>query len=94
MAAGTGIVKHAKPWGKLGGLLHPVKDQRAWDDRQGGSLGLAVGPPPLQKGQNLDCLAQAHVIGQNAAKPESLEVIKPAQSLALIWTQFAVKARG
>ena len=94
MTARAGIVKHAKPRGELGGLLHPVEDQRAWDDRQGRSLGLAMGPPPLQERQNLNRLAEAHIVGQNAAETESLKIVEPAQSLALIGAQLAVEARG
>ena len=94
MTARAGVVEHAQPRSELGGLLHPVEDQRAGDDRQRRPLGLAVGPPPLQERQDLDRLAQAHVVGQDAAEPEPLEVVEPAQSLALIGAQLAVEARG
>ena len=46
------------------------------------------------KRQNLDRLAQAHVVGEDAAEAEPLEVVEPAQALALIGPQLAVEARG
>ena len=78
----------------LAASCDPVEDQRAGDDRQRRPLGLAVGPPPLQERQDLDRLAQAHVVGQDAAEAEPLEVVEPAQPLALIGAQLAVEARG
>ena len=56
-------------------------------------LGLAAGPPPLEQGEHLDRLAQAHVVGQDAAEAELLEVVEPAQALALVGAQLAVEAR-
>ena len=70
-----------------------LKTKRAGDDGQRRALGLAVGPSPLQQRQDLDRLAQAHVVGQDAAEPEPLEVVEPAQPLALIRAQLAVEAR-
>ena len=56
-------------------------------------LGLAADPPALEQGQHLDRLAQAHVVGQEPPKPNSLEVVEPAQALALVGAQLAVEAR-
>ena len=78
MPARPGVVEYAKTRGELGGLLHPVKDQRARDDRQRWSLGLTVGPPPLQECQYLNRLTQTHVVGQDATKAKSLKVVEPA----------------
>ena len=92
VAARAGVVEHAEPGRELGGLLDPVEDQRARHDRQRRSLGLAAGSPPLEQGQDLDRLAQTHVVGEDAAEAEPLEVIEPAQPLALIGPQLAVEA--
>ena len=56
-------------------------------------LGLPAEPPPLEQGEDLDRLAQAHVVGQDAAEAEPLEVVEPAQALALVGPQLAVEAR-
>ena len=93
VAARAGVVEHLEPGRELGGLLDPVEDQRAGHDRQGRPLGLAAVPPPLEQGQDLDRLAQAHVVGEDAAEAEPLEVVEPAQPLALVGAQLAVEAR-
>ena len=77
----------------LAASCDPVEDERAGDDGQRRPLGLPAGPPPLEQGQDLDRLAQAHVVGQDAAEAELLEVVEPAQALALVGPQLAVEAR-
>ena len=93
MAARSGVVEHLEPGRELGGLLDPVENQRAGHDGQARPLGLAAEPPPLKQGQHLDRLAQPHVVGQDAAEAESLEVVEPAQPFALVGPQLAVEAR-
>src|SRR5205823_3405271 len=61
---------------------------------QRGALRLPPRPPLLQEGEDLDRLAQAHVVGQDAAEVELLEVVEPAQALALIRAELAVEAGG
>ena len=92
VAARAGVVKHLEPGRELGSLLDPVEDQRARHNRQGRSLGLAAVPPALEQGQDLDRLAQTHVVGEDSAEAEPLEVIEPAQPLALVRPQLAVEA--
>ena len=92
VAARAGVVEHPEPGRELGSLLDPVEDQRAGHDRQRRPLGLAAVPPALEQGQDLDRLAQTHVVGEDAAEAEPLEVVEPAQALALVRPQLAVEA--
>ena len=93
VAARARVVEHLEPGRELGSLLNPVENQRARHDRQGRPLGLAAVTPALEQGKNLDRLAQTHVVGEDAAEAEPMEVIEPAQALALVGPQLAVKSR-
>ena len=52
-----------------------------------------MGTPPLQERQDLYRLPQPHIVGQNTAEPEPLEIVEPAQPLALVGAQLSVKPR-
>ena len=54
---------------------------------------VAVGPA-VHHGQHLDGLAQAHVVGQDAAHAEGAQELQPAQAFALVGPQGAAKAFG
>ena len=45
----------------------------------------------VEECQNLDRLAQSHVVGQTTPKAEFVEKMQPAEPLALVLTQFAGK---
>src|SRR5690606_7672479 len=88
-ALDAGVIKYAQLRHKTRGLLLPVENQRAWDDRQRwtGAPGTAV----LQQCQHLHRLAQAHVIGETAAETEIAQELEPAQRLLLVRTQFPLE---
>ena len=46
-----------------------------------------------KQGQDLNRLAQAHVVGEDSAEAEPVEIIEPAQPLALVGAELAVEAR-
>ena len=94
VAAGAGVVEDAEPGREPLGLLDPVEDERARDDDQRRPLRLPSGAAALEVGEHLHGLAQAHVVGEDAAELELLEVVEPAEPLALIRAQLAAEAGG
>ena len=91
---GTGIVEDAQVGSEPGRFLSPVEDERSRDDDQGRAADFAEGFSALQEGKDLDGLAQSHVVGKDAAEVKALEVVEPAQALALIGAEFAFESFG
>ena len=92
VAVRPGVVEDPEPRAELLGLGLPVEDQRPGDDDQARPPREPPGPPALEQGEDLHGLAQAHVVGQDAAEVELLEVFEPAQALALVGPQLAPEA--
>jgi len=79
-------------------FLLPMKNQRPRHDDQRGTKRFrsplfAARPARFQQRQNLNRLAEPHVVGQTAAETEALEEKKPAKPFALVAAQLAAKIR-
>ncbi len=80
---------------ELGDLALPVAQQRGGADQQGrGAPVRALLLPVQQQGQHLDGLAQAHVVGQDAAQAEPGQAVQPGQAAQLVGAQLADEAGG
>ena len=47
-----------------------------------------------EQGQDLDGLAQAHVVGQDAAQAQAGQAVQPGQAAELVGAELALEARG
>ena len=81
---------HPQVRGEPRRLALPVADQRHRAHQQGGP-GRA---PGRDERQQLDRLAQAHVVGQDAAEAELAEEGQPGKPAFLVGAQLAGEARG
>jgi hypothetical protein len=78
--------QHAERWREAGDLLRPVGEQRCRSDQQ------ARHPAVLalehhEQGDDLDGLAQAHVIGQAGAQAKTRQQMQPAHADLLVGAQ-------
>src|SRR5438552_5595963 len=95
LTANAAMVEYTQLRREAGGLLFPVKDQRARGNNQRRleasartlAVGLAVSaklPARVEQGQHLYRLTQPHVIGEAAAEPEPLQKVQPAEPILLV----------
>ncbi|MNR18914.1 hypothetical protein D3C85_1356700 [compost metagenome] len=83
--------EHPQLGGEACGLVLPVGDQAGGHDDQGGpgqASGLLLGEDVRQ---GLQGLAQAHVVGEDAADLQLAQRLHPAQTLQLVVAQFGVQ---
>ena len=73
-------------------LRLPVGDQRGRHDEQTGA-GLALLFQGEQQGDDLNGLAQAHVVGQAGAQAELRQEVQPAQAAVLVGPQLGAQPR-
>ena len=92
---GAVVDVHPQLRGEPRRLPLPVADQRHRADQQGrperavaGSSAGVMG----EQGEQLDRLAQAHVVGQDAAEPDRLQEVQPGQTALLVRPQRAAEA--
>ena len=71
-----------KLWGETGELRLPVEQQTAWHDDECRSLDFRVDGGQHRDG--LQCLAQAHVVGQATAQLIVIEIAHPFHALFLV----------
>ena len=98
-ASAAGVIEHAQQRRKARRLLLPMEHERArrHDQRRARPVFVtrrAQLAARFEERQDLNGFAQSHVIGQTAAKSEAPEKMQPAQAVALIIAQYAVKLRG
>ena len=76
-------------------LLDPVVDERSRHDRdrRARAIVLARDAARLEQREHHDGLAEPHVVGQAPAEAEAAQEREPAERLALILAQLAVKRR-
>ena len=72
----------------------PVGEHGGGGHQQHGPPQLLLGLEVLQEGQQLDRLAQTHVVGQAGALVEAVQEGQPAQAPLLVRPQLAGEARG
>ena len=94
-AADAGMIEDAQRGGEPRRLGEPVEDQGARDDEQRGGQPLGGAPLPtrLEEREELDRLAEPHVVGQAAAEAEVLEEAEPAEPGPLIGAELALETR-
>ena len=86
--------EHAQVGGEAFGLVQPVGDQAGRHDHQcraGQAPGLLL---QQHEGEGLQRLAQAHVVGEDAAGADFAQRLHPAQALVLVGAQLGVEAGG
>ena len=86
-AVGAMQCQHAQVGGEAGRFTGPVMQQRGGHHHQGRLLQPALFLFQQDMGQGLQCLAQAHVVGQHAAEVLLPQVLQPGQALQLVRTQ-------
>ena len=87
-----GILKNFELRRKLGRFLLPVKHQRLGNhDERRKVAAVFLLNAVLQQGEHLNRFAEAHVVGQAAAKAELLKELKPAEAFPLVASQFALE---
>ena len=89
------MIEHPKFRAELLRLLHPVENQTLGHDHQrwpvlNASLSHLAFPAD-QPRENLDRFAQTHVVGQASTQTHPFEKRQPAQALALVVPQRALK---
>ena len=70
--------------GELGDFGLPIADEGGRDDEEGRRFRFFL--PSKEQGDDLQCFAQAHVIGQTGAKAEASQKLQPCKALELIRT--------
>ncbi len=86
---------HAKAGGEAADLPSPVAHHAGGHDQQRGA-GRGAEPLPLvlEQRDELDRLAQTHVVGEAGAEAHAIEEGQPAQARGLVGPQLAVEALG
>ncbi len=83
-----------QPWSEPRRLSRPVRrDARRRDDEEGPGLGIALAGV-ANEGERLQRLAEAHVVGEDAAELEIPERGEPAESVALVGAQLRPNSAG
>ncbi len=90
------IANDAGPGSEAVYLSFPVADNRGRADHQHRSMtGLVTGGLPGQvEGEHLNGLAQAHVVGEDAAEAQPVHLVEPGQPPFLVGAEGAVEPVG
>ena len=91
-AAGAVVLPHPQLRREARRLPFPVGEHRGGGHQQHGPPQFLLRLEVLQEGQQLDRLAQAHVVGQTGALVEAVQEGQPAQAPLLIGPQLAREA--
>ena len=94
----AGVVEHPQLGREFLRLLDPVEDEALRHDDERRPVGDLPGAghdlSADEHGEHLDRLAEAHVVGEAAAQAHAFEKGEPAEPLALIMPQRALKSLG
>ena len=93
-AVGARVVHDPEVGGEALGLGAPVEDHRAGRDHERGPALFAAPCSVQEVGEDLDRLAETHVIREAAAQPQVAELLQPAKPLALVGAEFADERLG
>ena len=90
--AGLAVVgQHLERGREAAGFAAPVLDERSGADHEAGSVLAAMGPQGLEEGERLHGLAEAHLVGQQAAEVVVVDVPEPGHPDLLVDAQHAVE---
>ena len=85
---------HAQLRGEAAGLGGPVAHHGGRRDHERGPGGLVASVLDGQEGEQLQGLAQAHVVGEHAAEPVARHPVQPVHTAALVLAQLGVHGLG